>query len=370
MKILTDRTIVNHVTALIIAVASLFGMSSCSAVYDDLEECPRGVIMRFIFDYNLEFANAFPKQVDCLTVYIFDTEGNLVERRTETSGVLADEDWRMKFDLPAGNYRAVVYGGMECEQSSFAHTRDVAEISRIDHLEVLANETHIGDPSNPPQAPLHDHFYGAVDFTVNEATDYDKTTVEMMRNTNHLRLVLQHIDNTPVNHEDFDFEVIDDNTLFDSNNDIVPRQAVTYTPWARGNAEAGVYGLPADDGDDEASRDGEGMPVQVAYAEISMSRLVANSAHQWTSRADGKTHTGPRLRITAKADGHTVADLPLNNYLLLMKSDYHRDMSAQEYLDRAYRHNLVFFLDENNAWVRMNIVVKDWIVRIDNIDLR
>lgn len=355
----------------------MMAFTSCSAVYDDLEECPRGVIMRFIFDYNLEFANAFPKQVDCLTVYIFDSEGNLVERRTETSGVLADEDWRMKFDLPAGNYRAVAYGGMECENSSFAHTRDVAEINRIEQLEVLANENHIGDHNNPPQAPLHDHFYGAVDFTVNEATDYDKTTVEMMRNTNHLRLVLQHLDNTPVDYNDFTFEVIDDNMRFDHNNDIVPHRAVTYVPWASGNANAGLNGLPADDEDEASAGGGDSdsearagsTPVQVAYAEISMSRLVSDSHHQWTSRADGQTYTGPRLRITAKADGHTVADLPLNNYLLIMKSDYHAKMSNQEYLDRAYRHNLVFFLDENNYWVRMNIVVKDWVVRIDNINM-
>ena len=30
---------------------------------------------------------------------------------------------------------------------------------------------------------------------------------------------------------------------------------------------------------------------------------------------------------------------------------------------------MVFFLDQDNAWVRMNIIVDDWTVRINNIDL-
>lgn len=360
------------IAAAMIVVAFLTGLTSCSAVYDDLDECPRGVIMRFVFDYNLEFANAFYSQVDCLTVYIFDSEGKLVERRVETSDVLADEDWRMTFDLPAGKYRAVVYGGMECDKSSFNHTKDIADISSLEDLEVLVNDAHIGTPDNPPTAPLHDHFHGALDFEVTEGLDYDHVTVEMMRNTNNLRLVLQHVDNSPVDYKDFKFEVIDDNLRFNHTNDVVPHREITYTPWSSGNTYAGVNGNTEPDerlsrGDDDSEGD-VGMPVQVAYAELSMSRLIYDSQYVWT-RADGQTRKGPRLHITNVNDGHVVADLPLNNYLLLMKSDYLDKMDNQEYLDRSYRHNLVFFLDsDNRSWVTMNIIVGPWTVRIDNLE--
>lgn len=101
-----------------VALSSVcIGTTSCSEVYDDLEECPQGVVLRFVFDHNLEFANAFPSQVDCLSLFIFDREGNLVERRVETSSVLQDEDWRMTLDLPAGDYHAVAYGGLECDKA-------------------------------------------------------------------------------------------------------------------------------------------------------------------------------------------------------------------------------------------------------------
>ena len=64
-----------------------------------------------------------------------------------------------------------------------------------------------------------------------------------------------------------------------------------------------------------------------------------------------------------------MCDLPLNNYLLLLKSEALGKMDNQEFLDRAYRYNMVFFLDQDNAWVRMNIIVDDWTVRINNVDL-
>lgn len=341
-------------------------MTSCSEVYDDLEECPRGVVLRFVFDYNLEFANSFPSQVDCLTVYIFDKAGNIVDRKTEMSSVLADEDWRMTLDLPSGDYRVVAYGGMECDLASFAQTKGVEEIKTLQDLQVLINEEHIGEEANRPARQLHDLYHGALDFTVNAGITYDKATVRMMRDTNHIRIVLQHLDNTPVDDKDFRFEIVDDNILFDHANNVLPHRTVTYTPWVTGTANAGLNGLPVS-GDESKARDGEN-PVQVAFAEMSVSRLMYKSDFIWT-QVNSQQQRGPRLRIISLEHGRTVCDIPLNNYLLLLKSESFGKMDSQEFLDRASRYNLVFFLDKDNAWVRMNIIVDDWTVRINNINL-
>ena len=351
--------------AFIAVSVMLLSLGACSAVYDDLEECPRGITMRFIFDYNLEFANAFPNQVDCLSVYVFDNDGNLVERRTETTEVLADEDWRMTFDLPAGDYRTVAYGGIECDLASFSHTNDIKNIKTISDLGVVINSEHIGDEAARPGRNLHDLYHGAVDFTVTEGITYDKVTVPMMRDTNHIRIVLQHLDNSPVDDKDFRFEITDDNTLFDHANNVVKNGVVTYTPWVTGTAHAGLNGLPADG--DAPETKGASDPVQVAYAELSVSRLMYRSEHTWTD-SEGVAYRGPRLRIISKENERTVCELPLNSYLLLLKSDYFQKMEHQEFLDRASRYNLVFFLDEDNAWARVNIVVDNWTVRINNIE--
>lgn len=359
---------VNRIIAKFYATVALLlvmlGLSNCSGlgVYDDLEECPRGVVMRFIFDYNLEFANSFPRQVDCLSVYLFDNEGKLVERRTETTEVLADEDWRMTFDIPAGDYRVVAYGGMECDLASFAHTKQVNAIKKIEDLEVLINEEHIGDESKRPAKRLHDLYHGIHTFTVTEGLTYNTTTVPMIRDTNNIRIVLQHLDNSPVNDKDFRFEIIDDNVKFDYSNNVVGHRTVTYTPWTTGVASTGLNGIPTGD---ESTRASE---VQVAYADMSVSRLMHNSQFVWKQPETNKVQNGPRLRIISKEYNRIVCDIPLNSYLLLMKSEVFAGMDPQEFLDRANNYNLVFFLDHDNVWIRMNIVVDDWTVRIDDIN--
>lgn len=339
---------------LCVALAAMLPFSSCDngmGVYDDLDPCPSGMKMRFVFDYNLEFANAFPNQVDCLSVYVFDKEGNLVENRTETTEVLADENWRMIFDLPAAEYQVVAYGGLECELASFAHTVEKENVSRIEDLQVLINEEHVGEESTRSSRPLHDLYHGYLACEVTDGLDYNECTVKMMRDTNHIRIVLQHIDNSPVNDKDFRFEIVDDNVHLNHINEVVPDRTVTYTPWTSGIANAGVS---------------NNEPVQVAYAELSTSRLMRKSNFVW-SDPDGKSQNGPRLRITTVQNGRIVCDLPLNNYLLLMKSEFYGEMGEQEFLDRASRYNMVFFLDKDNFWVRMNIIVDDWTVRVENI---
>lgn len=64
-------------------IASIsIALPSCEKLYEDLDPCPHGVSLRFIYDYNMEWANAFPKQVDCLTLYIYDETAIMSAQRS------------------------------------------------------------------------------------------------------------------------------------------------------------------------------------------------------------------------------------------------------------------------------------------------
>ena len=107
------RNIVSRIIGAALCVASMsFAFSSCENIYEDLDPCAHGVSLRFIYDYNMEFANAFPKKVDCLTLYIYDEEGNYVDTRVVTGPELRDESYRMTLDLAPGKYRFVAEGAM------------------------------------------------------------------------------------------------------------------------------------------------------------------------------------------------------------------------------------------------------------------
>ena len=63
------RNIIRAIRSAAIGTAALVGLTGCSSlINDDLAPCPEGVVLRFVYDYNMEFANAFPSQVDCLTL--------------------------------------------------------------------------------------------------------------------------------------------------------------------------------------------------------------------------------------------------------------------------------------------------------------
>ena len=117
---------------------------------------------------------------------------------------------------------------------------------------------------------------------------------------------------------------------------------MTYLPWSSGESVVGT------------AEDGE-TPVSVAYAEFSTSRLT--------------TGTSPKLLVRNAADGTDIINIPLVNYLLLLKSDLYAEMGAQEFLDRENEWSLIFFLDDGLRWISTRIVINDWVVRINHTEM-
>ena len=336
------RNIISQFVSVVLgAMLATVALSSCERIFEDLDPCPHGVSLRFVYDYNMEFANAFPKQVDCLTLYIYDDKDNYVDTKIVTGEDLQDEDYRMTLDLEKGNYHFVAYGGLACDKSSFSLLQTPAADSKRTDLRTIMDADCL---TVPERRNLHDMFWGQL--TLATADLYSEGTVKMMKNTNSIRIVLQNVDGTSVKVDDFDFEIIDDNTLFNYDNDLLPNGDITYIPWAKGQAQTGVSIV----GPDQVVP----RPVEVAYAELSTSRLM--------------TKNSPRLLVKRHEDAETVIDFPLNNYLLLMRSDRYSDMGDQEYLDRESRWTLYFFL-QAGIWLQTRIVVNDWVVRINDIEM-
>ena len=86
------RNIFSKIILTAIAVITGLNLASCDSFNEQLEPCPQGARLRFVYDYNMEFANAFPAKVHCLTVFVYDEAGKYVTTRTETSrDLLSDE---------------------------------------------------------------------------------------------------------------------------------------------------------------------------------------------------------------------------------------------------------------------------------------
>lgn len=327
------------------------GLSSCHAVWQEEPVCDQGLSIRFIYDYNMEDANAFMSQVDCLTVFVYKENGEYVTTVTETDRAkLKDENWRMNINLPEGRYKVVAYGGMACPESSFDFVGGApAAGSVFDSRRVRLKPSCL---TAPVGTNLHPLFYGFSRTSSSDSEilvaeveyndpDYVPVTVYMMKDTNNIRILLQNINGDPLTGDDFEFSLTGDNTLMDYDNSLIPAGSVTYRPWVKGQEKAGI--LP------------DGSEATLAYAELSTGRLV-----------NGNKAT---LCVKSVKDGKEVFNIPVINYLLLLKSQEYAWMGKQEFLDRESRWNVIFFLDHNNSWVTTHIVVNDWVVRIENIEL-
>lgn len=321
----------------LICLSLVMGLNSCNLVWTDQEDCPQGLSLQFVFDHNMEFVDAFNTKVHCVSVLIFDQDGNYLTTLDETSDILKDEEYRMKLDLEPGDYTLVAYGGHPCEESSFNTTQFMTKASShiTDLYAEMEHEDFVSDDAK------HDFFHGIHNFSVVK-NKVSEEKVYLTKNTNNIRIVLQQMNGEIITPDEFTFTITDDNSLMDCENNIVPKGTVTYKPYITGQATVG------------SAADGES-PITAAYAEFSTSRLT--------------TSTYPKLIIRSVEKDKDIINIPLNTYLLLLKSEIYKNMSAQEFLDRESVWSIVFFLDSGNRWINTHIVVNDWTVRLNHIGL-
>lgn len=99
-----------HTCKQLIGVAALsVGLYACDWIHDDsLPLCE--FRLYFKYDYNMKFADAFQHEVDFVTLFFCDQEGNfLFQRRIEKSEL--DERNSIALDMEPGTYQVVTWAG-------------------------------------------------------------------------------------------------------------------------------------------------------------------------------------------------------------------------------------------------------------------
>lgn len=356
------------------------GMTSCdnSFIYDDTSDCFPGVALRFVYDYHMERgANSFPANVDCVNVFVMDTDGNYITHFTETSDRLKEESYRMILPLEEGEYHLLVYGGLACDKPSFKlHPGWLTSANPAGHKDDILVKLPVADDLTISDTKLHDTeertgglFYGTLDITIDNSdwrNDKREETVYMMKDTNNIQVILQELASPyQIDEKDYHFYITDDNFVLDGYNNPVHISTETYQPtYLPYNRENRIMGYvePAG-GNGTLVKEDESRPVQVAAVEFSTSRLFVD--HLDKARLVVTTE-----RVT-EDDGSPkkIIDIPLITYLTATKGfGQNWIKSDQEYLDRQSNWNLMFFL-VSNVWVNARVAVNSWIVRVNDVEL-
>lgn len=360
------------------------GLSSCdNVVYDDDPNCP-GVALRFVYNHHMEptvgaDGNAFPGNVDCVNVLVFDTLGNYVTQFAETSTVLRDENYRMELPLDTGYYHLVVYGGTACENSTFelnatewTSTRAAGNTKDDIRVTLPLNEQGYSNKQlHDIEARTGGLFYGTYDLHLTQedldTPELQVHTVYLVKNTNNIQIILQELSNPyKIDYADYNFKIVDDNFVLDGYNKTISVATDDfqpyYSPYAAENRIMGYVDVEGKNNGEPVEIDSTRI-VQVACAEFSTSRLLIE--HIATARLV-VTSTKEKDK---NGNDKEIINIPLITYLSAIRGFGDSWIkSDQEFLDRQSRWTMMFFLLKN-VWVSARVCINDWTVRVNDIEL-
>ena len=334
------------------AVAVGLTLSSCGMIYEDEGDCTTYCDVRFVYDRNMEFADAFSSQVKAVDLYVFDAEGRFLRQVSEHGDALRAAGYSMPLDLQPGRYTVLAWCGLDGERDSYEVPQPEPGVTTLEQMRCrladrqrVEGETAVGEIDNL--------FHGMTSFTLPDEEGHHTYTVELTKNTNTVRVVLQNLSGEALNPDDFIFTITDENGLLDYDNSVLDDELLSYHPFFTTQGTAGI---------DTDQTDGTITSVSAAMAEFTVSRLFKEK------------DTRPMLTITraeAEPDGshHTVLSIPLIDYALLVKGYYNRQMGDQEYLDRQDEYNLTFFLDNDGNWMSSSVIINSWRVVLSDVGL-
>lgn len=339
---------------LMMAVTLGSAVVSCDSILDEDDvDCSVEYRVKFKYDYNMKYADAFSREVSSVALYAFDDNGKLVYQKTEAGDVLAVDGYSMAVDMEPGDYHLITWAGLS-DEASFSVPLITQGVSSLEELQCKMDRIYsrAADGSAVVSSKLSSLWHGEVtkqSFT--RAATRQVVTVPLVKNTNTIRVILQQMDGVTVDVDKFEFTITDDNGLMNYNNKLISDETLTYYPYyrAQGGTVAGKSARA--EGDAAAAEDDN---ISVAIAQITVGRLVEEN--------------NPKLTITNTETGETVLSIPLVKYLLLTEAEGH-DMTNQEYLDRQDEYNMTFFLDESMKWINTRIIINDWVVRFNDMNM-
>lgn len=361
-----------YIAALAIMIPTL---SSCdSAMYEGLDPCEVHHNINFVWDHNLLWADAFPNNVESVAVYAFNAETDvLVWQFAERGEALKQNGYSVSLDeLPVGNYKVVAWCGLDnnsvSDETFIVPTLREGTSTLEDMYCRMEREIDRSDGTHHSSQELFDLWHGQnYNVVILDPTDPANRgdhnfTVNLKKNTNRVRIILQQLNAIDVDPNNFYYQIEEANGLMHHDNELMDDDMIYYHDHHRYQGTAGVE-KPEDYPLSGSTRSWTDLPeqvildetraqtsVKVAVADLTMSRL----------KADRKSYLTIR-----NANKDLIAKVPLTEYALLVKDNYGRKMTDQEYLDRQDSYSLTFFLDRQNQWMNTSIIINSWRVVIN-----
>ena len=289
-------------------------VASCDRFNEDLPECRLSV--KFKYDYNMEFADAFHAQVDKVELYVFDKNGKYLFKQAEEGSALSTGNYLMEVELPVGQYQFMAWAGA---RDSYDITSLTPGVSTLTDLKLKLKR----EASLIINKRMETLWYGEVINVNFDGTVHQTETINLIRDTKIVRFGFQsYTGSWTLDMNDYDYEIIESNGHLGHDNSLLDDDVLSFRPYYMEQKD------PA-----------------TAYVDMNTMRLME----------DRKT----RLVLTEKASGKRVFDINLIDYLAMTNME-DKKIGMQEYFDRQSNYHIVFFISD--SWLAMRIVINGWTV--------
>lgn len=307
------KSLICRVTLGILIVSS-WTMVSCDSFKEDLPECRLSV--KFKYDYNMEFADAFHTQVDKVELYVSDKDGKFLFKQAEEGGSLSTGNYLMEVALPVGEYQFVAWAGA---RDSYDITSLIPGTSTITDLklQLKREESLIIDKE------LETLWYGEIINVNFTGTIHQTETINLIKDTKRVRFIFQsYANNWELKMNDYDYEIRESNGYLGHDNSLLDDDVLSFRPYHMNQLNSFS-----------------------ASVDLNTMRLMKDRT--------------TRLVITEKSTSNKVFDINLIDYLAMTNME-DKKIGMQEYFDRQSNYHIVFFL--SGSWLAMKIVINGWTV--------
>lgn len=332
-------------------------LTSCDVIYEDEGDCRSLYRVRFVYDMNLKWADAFPSEVHAVNLYVFDENGLFVKEFAESGEKVDNPGFYFEFNdetIPPGRYTLLAWCQNDETKAgkSFTIPSPVAGETTLEDMTCTLNTLSSSQYPEYSDTQLNFLYHGMTEVelpAVHEGLTYDYT-VYLTKDTNHIRIILQELSGDDIDASSFEMKIESANGRLAYNNLLLPfNPVVTYLPWSLTSDKMGLE-------NDNILTYNYGV-----IGDFSTSRMMASQAGEFF------------LTLIRKDTGEEViARVPVIQYALLSKEYYEaaygHPMTDQDFLDREDEYVLTFFL-YNGRWLDSYILINSWRVVLHDYEL-
>ncbi len=321
------KSLITSITLILLLSISLL-ITSCNSFNEELPECR--LLVKFKYDYNMLYTDAFHTQVDKVELYIFDKSGKYLFSQVEEGDALATGHYTMEVNLPVGEYQFLAWAGAH---DSYEITIPESGTTITDmRLRLMREESLV---INKELEPL---WYGGINQVNFTGTAHQTEVINLIKDTNKIRFIFQGSTSDEsrnagnsrwaINMHDYDYEIIESNGHLGHDNTLLDDDVLSFQPYFM-----------------------EQKNSSAAAVELNTMRLMEDRP--------------ARFVVTEKVTGKKVFDINLTDFLVLTSMEGNK-MEPQEYLDREDEYKVIFFFSDSAVWEAVQININGWTWYIQN----